>query len=239
MKTKRVRIRIIYYIILIIFIIGYIIYSFRNLHIRSKDLLVNHDTKIPAEYLSLLNLKDTSDIKPVINYVTKYRFPISLVDYKKKYTLIIYKIIDSLDIQITKVIHVNHSYSDKKTNVIYSIVNENHFELSFSSDTTYKLQYIELNLSGDSISNIYQSDTLVTYYLKFDQISWTKFPNKYLDIYIEPKDISPIAKKIPASISFIQHKGSLYFILLSVNDYSSYFEKEILQNLIIKTPKAI
>ncbi len=100
MSVNGGRLRIIYFIIVSLLIIGYLTYSMRNIYNNHDGLILNQ--AIPHEYLSLLNLKDTSDVKIVINYTTKYRFPITLIDYKNKYTLIIYKICDSLEISLKK-----------------------------------------------------------------------------------------------------------------------------------------
>jgi len=232
MKSRRFKASIVYYTIIVIVFIGYLFYALRNMADSQNNLLLTKENPLSLEYLSLFNLRDTFDMKPLINYITKHRSPISLFDYKKKYTLIIYKICDNFEIPITNVLQIKNTSSDSKTNNIYTSVNENHFQLYFSDDTTNKFNFININLSGDSIINLIQSNYTIAYYLKFGQISWSKLPNNNLDVYIEPKDISPFAKKIPASIGFIRHTNSLYFVLLSVNDYSKSFDTKLLQNLL-------
>jgi hypothetical protein len=235
MNAKRAKFRIAYFIIVSLGIVGFLIYFILDISHDHDRLILNED--IPSEYLSILKIKDTSELKPLISYNTKYRFPITLMDYKTKYTLIIYKVCDSLAVPITKFVHIKYNYSLGRSFGIYTVVNENIFELNFLDDTIKKCFQIEMNLSGDSISNLMQSDTLISYYLKFDQISWTKNSNNFLDIYIEPKDITPFAKKIPASIAFLKRNNSLFFILLTVNGYNTSFETKFLLNLLLPYPQ--
>jgi hypothetical protein len=230
MNAKRAKFRITYFVIVSLGIAGFLIYFVLDIYHDHDRLILNEN--IPSEYLSIFKIKDTSELKPLISYNTKYRFPITLMDYQTKYTLIIYKISDSLTVPVAKFVHVNYNYSFKSSGT-YSVVNENLFELNFLHDSTKKYYQIEINLSGDSISNLTQSDTLISYYLKFNQISWTKNSNRFLDIYIEPKDITPFAKTIPASIAFLKHNNSLFFILLSVNGYNTSFDTKLLLNLLL------
>jgi hypothetical protein len=231
MNYKGRPMRNLYYVFVGIFIVGFVTYYFHNIFNNRDIVTLSQD--IPSEYLSILNQNDTSEIKPVITYSSKYRFPITLLDYKQKYTLIIFKISDQFGIKTTDDIHIKQHYSNEKTYGTYSIVNENHFEVYYHNDSAFKFNRIEVNLSGDSITNIIQSDTLLLYYLKFNQISWTKKNNGILDIYIEPKDVSPIAKKIPASIAFIKRANSFFFVLFTVNDYSSSFDQGMLLKLLL------
>jgi hypothetical protein len=82
MVEKNIRNRIMYYILIGLYLLGYLIYSSHEL-IKNSDRLVIDQDSPSSEYLSFLNIGDTSDFKPVINYNPKFRFPISLIDYKK------------------------------------------------------------------------------------------------------------------------------------------------------------
>jgi hypothetical protein len=231
-KEKSKKIKIAYYVIGGLLVIGYLIYLMTAFY-KNKDSLTL-TKNYPSEYLSLLNIKDTSEIHPVINYTTKFRFPISLIDYQNKYALIIYKISDSSEnISLTKQILLNKNYSYEKSSEIYLGVNENYFELFYhNNDRKMPFGQLSLNLSGDSISNLTQSDSLISYYLLFNQISWTRKPDNFMDIYIEPKDATPLAKMIPASVTFLKRNGSIYFVMLSINDHSSAIDKSLIRNLI-------
>jgi hypothetical protein len=231
MPKKNIRNRIIYYFIIGFFLFGYLIYSSYELFKNFDNLVLNKD--LPSnEYLSFLNFGDSSDFKPVINHSSKFRFPISLIDYKKKYTIIIYKLSDSFDNSVSNQIIVDKNYSDQKTTGIYTIVNENIFRMYYRSDTSIRSNQFKVHLSGDSIVNSMQSDSIVMYNMKFDQISWSKIPEKYLDIYIEPKNVTPFAGKIPASIAFIKRNKSLYFIMLSMNDNTANLDPRILPHVL-------
>ncbi|MDP4251944.1 MAG: hypothetical protein Q8918_17730, partial [Bacteroidota bacterium] len=87
------------------------------------------------------------------------------------------------------------------------------FTLDYSNDTTNRIDKIILNLSGDSLQIRVSGDTLVNYYLRFKQISWSNGPDRKLDVYIEPRGFLCI----PADIAFIKRQNKLYFILVSIN----------------------
>ncbi len=230
MKGKKAR--IVYYVILGILVFYFLIYPFSKFFKIKNDSYIQDHT-VPSDYSSLFVTRDTAVLKKITSYSTKYRFPICLFDYKSKYALIVYKISDSINNPLSKEITVRKSYSRNYSSEVYTIVNEKYFELKYNDDTIRKITHIELNLSGDSITNQVQNDSLVLYYLLFHQISWTKNPNTSLDIYIEPIGFTAFSNRIPASIAFIKRNNSLYFVLLSVGDESSSIDRTILPGLLL------
>lgn len=235
MNFKKNKLKTIYFLVVILGTVWFVTYFVRNIHIDQDTLVINKDA--PTEYLSIVDIKDTSELKPKINYVTKYRAPITLLNYKNRYSLIFYKICNNIEVPITQFININYDYSLYNSSQTYSVVKEKYFELNFLDDTTGKITKLKLNLVGDSISNLIKSDTLLLYNLKFSQISWFVNSNKFFDINIELRNITPFSKKIPASIAFLKRDNSLFFILLSVNDDGSYFDKNMLMNLLFPVSK--
>jgi hypothetical protein len=201
---------------------------------RAKTDSLKLSKDIPEEYKSFFNFRDTSLFNIALSYNTKYRAPFSVIDYKTKCTIIIYKITDSITESLQRLIKVSHHFSSNNRGIIYDVVNEYGFYLAYSPDTTNKINSINLNLFGDSIQNIIQSDTIINYYLKFNQISWSKDFDKSLDIYIEPDGNFTKTTRIPSCIMFIKRHSKLYFILLSVKSDDDYLDKHLLQNLVSK-----
>jgi hypothetical protein len=201
---------------------------------RAKTDNLVFSKEIPHDYKSLFNFSDSSLFQIVLSYNTKYRAPFALIDYKTKYKIIIFKVGDSITESLQSFIKVRHKYSNDNAGTIYNAVNESRFYLAYSQDTTNNIASITLNLFGDSIQNIIKSDTCINYYLRFNQISWSRNFNKNLDIYIEPEGNFTKTTRIPSSIMFIKHNNKVYFILFTVNNDDEYFDKHLLQNLLSK-----
>lgn len=230
MKHKGRLLKIIFFGILFLIAAIYIIQNMRNLHKYHDILLPNSD--IPSDYMAFLNPKDSLDVKLRLNYSSKYRYPVCVLDYKNRYRLIIYKIQDSFEFPLTGKIKINTQKPFEKTEGIYNIVDESNFRLYISGDTSKNYNQIDLNLSGDSISILSNSDSLLLYYLKFNHISWLNAFNKYVDVYIQPTYSLPLSKNMPASLAFIKRNNSLYFIFLTVSDSTEYFKEDLMLSLI-------
>jgi hypothetical protein len=201
-------------------IAAFFVYEFFSTRDSYRNNVKGYDVtdSIPAEYLLMIKKSDSLKIKPVISYFPSNKFPISLFDYNEKYTIIIHKLVKNIFKPLNKNVTILRHSLKAATGVNYGVVNENIFELNYNLDDSAKYDLpILLNLSGDSISVLRQTDSLVAYYLRFNHISLSFEGTKHPYFYIESKINFPSAYKIPALIYLAEKQGNLYFILVSIN----------------------
>jgi hypothetical protein len=106
MKNKKIRkiVRLIVYILLGVFMINaiYAIYSLTNA--SEEDLPMTQE--FPPEYLNLFTPESKNDLKLEISYPSKVRNTISTFEYKKKYSIILYKLDATMNIALNNLISV-------------------------------------------------------------------------------------------------------------------------------------
>jgi len=187
---------------------------------------------IPKEYLSLIKEVDTSKLKFLLSYFSSNRFPISLLDYDTKYTIIIHKLAENVSEPLYKDVIVLRGNTKPVSSGTYGVVNENMFEFKYNLDDSVKYELpIRLNLSADSLRVLRQTDSLYAWYLLLGHIYLNFDKANRLYLYIAQNTDFPFGYKAPAFIYLIREQGCLYFILLSVNSKNEMLDSRLALHL--------
>jgi len=190
----------------------------------------NYEVKdsIPQEYLSLIKEADTSKLKFLLSYFSSNRFPISLLDYEEKYTIIIHKLAENISAPLYRDVIVLRGGAKPVVSGTYGVVNENMFEFKYNLDDSVRYDLpIRLNLSGDSIRVLSQTDSLYAWYLRLGHIYLSFHRANRTYFYIAPNINFPFLYKVPAFIYLMRKQSCLYLILLSVNSKTEMFDSKL------------
>lgn len=178
-----------------------------------------------------LNLK-RSDLSKTFTYKEMERNPITWVKYGK-YDITIYKINLTENKPLTEIITEISGDDGIQGYGPYSIVNKGNYELNYKCGSVPTVSRIQLILDVDSSQILKKNDSIVYYYIRFNQLSLKYNGNDTTDIVISKKEHIMWTKSIPANLLLRKRDKDLYLFLMTCSD-TKIADKNFLYKLLIK-----
>jgi len=198
----------------------------------------NNPTKVSedtvAEYINLFPQSIKSQLITRCTYQSRGRSPISLINYGK-YGLTIYKVDTTVDILMDKVV-LKLEESNEGSDIVYSKVREPNFKLLYKMDYIKPKGKIILALSGDSVLTTNKNDSLISYYMEFNNFS-LRYENENIpDIYAETEEMFRLQNKTTSiNLMLLKRNKVMYFLMLCPSKKEDKIEKNILYNILYRT----
>ena len=215
-------------IILIFFVIFLAYNSGKNPNYEFKTLKT-----APEEYWNLFQGSINKKM-PVKSLILKYQNPISEFDLdNKKYFIQVVKLDTSIEQSLDNYLTLSNSKKLSTNAITYYPMG--HFFAVFYKTGKNKVSHINFNLVGDSVRTILRNDTIACFYSNFKLFSMNYGDSDTTAIYSnsDRADETQLSgSSLPIEIVFLKRNKSIYFMLMSVNDYRTKLEPRQLYNLI-------
>ena len=161
--------------------------------------------------------------------------PISVIEFNKKFNIIICK--DSLvqDKPVRSLISVEYRREKYSSYEEYNTVFNGSYQFYSRINLPTKTDHVFLTLAGDSISNIVKNDSIFSYHLYCDNISMRYSPKNIIDIYAKGAPAPPFGNKkfISMNILFIKRANILYTLMLFPLDYEVHAPPDLLYDIVL------
>lgn len=216
-------------IVLAFFIIFLAYHSGKNPDHEFKSLKT-----APKEYWNLLPDSVSKKVTVFQTLILKDQNPISDFDVDNgKYFIQILKWNAMTDQSLDNFLTFSNSKELSTNDITYYPIG--HFFAVFYKTRKNSVSHINFNLVGDSVRTIFRNDTIACFYSKFSSFSINYGNSDTTAIYAHSNradETQLSGSTLPIEIVFLKRNKSVYFMLMSVNDYGTRLEPEQLLNLI-------
>jgi hypothetical protein len=183
----------------------------------------------------LFPLKSMNKLKLIKKYQSKVRGPVSLFLFNKQYSIVTYQI-DSLEIlDLTRSLHTEVKDVERSSNISYRIIvnKELDFRFQYKAGILKNSSEIYLTLSGDSIKNVAQNDSIFNYNLLSNNISIRYQANDPIDIFLDNYGDESSNKRTPMNILFLRRNNHVYLLIMTPNEAKKMMPDDLLYNILM------
>ncbi len=174
-------------------------------------------------------------LKMVEKYQSKVRNPVTLLEYRNRYSLLYYKFDSLKDFELSNV-KIKQASVDRTQDVSYRIIVNNYtkFKLEYKSGLLKPASELFLTFSGDSIKNIIKSNSVIGYSLLLNNLSIKYNAEEPIDFYIE--NAGNFVTQSPTHLNlflFKKHSEVYLLIVTPINGKEKVeerFPEELFQN---------
>jgi hypothetical protein len=188
----------------------------------------------PEEYWKLFPGSVNKKISVFQSLILKDQNPVSEFDLdNKKYFIQVVKLETSTEQSLNDFLTLSNSKELSTNAMTYYPIG--HFFAVFYKTGKNKISHINFNLIGDSVRTILRNDTIACFYSNFKLFSMNYGDSDKTAIYSnsDRADETPLSgSSLPIEIVFLKRNDSIYFLLMSVNDFKTKMEPRQLYNLI-------
>ena len=237
MSNNRKNIRIITWVIcglgLLIFLGIRISDGFKQINRSFADDLPLTYT-IPSEDSNLIAKKYLSKLKVNKIVRSRNRGPISLIYFDTGYHLIIYKIDLVKDGLLKDVLHTDIESVDRTTGTVYTVIDHNNFfQFQYQAGSAKPVSNIYLTLAGDSLNNLVDNDSVISYHLLCKNFSIRYAANGPIDLFVVGQEgMFAVTNTVPMDLLFLKRDGAIYLLLMTPNDPKSPIAPNLLFNIV-------
>lgn len=167
-------------------------------------------------------------------YQSNNKSLIALSTFDGKYYLISYKINLIKDTLLSNVLHMVLKSVEPTTMEPYTSINENlSFKFNYREAPKISVRQVYLTLSGDSLKNIVNCDSIVSYYFLCNNFSIKYTENEPIDIFVVGRD-KPfgVTTVIPMDLLFLKRDGAVYLMMMTPNNSHSTIQPDLLYNIV-------
>ena len=186
----------------------------------------------PAEYDNLFNTNAKTEMILDESINTLGRNPISNFTYKKKYSVVVYKIRSSISSSLREFIQTQTREISRNSQNVYNSVQLPGFQLSFMADSISEVSHIFFTIYGDSITRVIDNDSVIDYNLFLNTVSVRYGQVDAEDITIEKA--GTFSSNVPLELVFINKRSGLFLITISNINSRSPISKELVNKLFSK-----
>ncbi len=148
--------------------------------------------------------------------------------------IIIYKIDLIKDGLLKDVLHTNIESVDRTTGTVYTVINHNNFfQFQYQVGSAQPVSNIYLTLAGDSLKNLVQNDSVMSYHLLCKNFSIRYNKDGPIDLFVVGQEgMLATTTIIPMDLLFLKRDGAIYLLIMTPNDPKSPIPPDLLYNVV-------
>jgi hypothetical protein len=190
---------------------------------------------IPSEDSIVIAKKYLPKLKANKIVHSRNRGPISLIYFDTVYYLIFYRIDLIKDGPLKEVLHTDIESVDRTTGTVYTVINHNNFfQFQFQAGPANPVSNIYLTLAGDSLKNLVENDSVMSYHLLCKNLSIRYTENGPIDLFVVGQEgMLASTAIIPMDLVFLDRDGAVYLLIMTPNDPKSTIAPDLLYNVVM------
>jgi len=169
-------------------------------------------------------------------YRSKERGPISHLVFDNKFRIAIYKIELNSTANMNDLLHVKEKNLDQSLGVDYRVTGLSYFYLLYKGGKSKPISQVYLSIGGDSVSTVVKNDSLASYHLLCENLSFKYSPDEPTDLYFESRiDFEAVEyQKISLDILLLRKTGALYLLIMAPIDNTASIDPKLLYDIVDK-----
>jgi len=192
----------------------------------SKTIAKEDSSLIAQQYWHKLHVDET--------YNSKVRNPVSFLIYENAYELIIGRIDLEKEETFNDLIIIENKSVTSSAYYTYNNIEHNHyFNFKYLVGPINPANHLYLTLSGDSISVIRKTDSLISYHLICKNVSIRYAEDAPKDFFFIGKEgFLNITKRVPLNISLLRKGKAVFFLLLAPHTSKGTVPADLLDKML-------
>ncbi|PZF73749.1 hypothetical protein DN068_07060 [Taibaiella soli] len=190
---------------------------------------------IPQEYLALIKEEDVRNVASAFSFSSNVRDTISRMYLRSNTEVIIYKMgrvsNESLK-QRVSFLEESHKTSNLK---VYGNAATDKYDLYYLEGKPDSITRLRLTVFGDSLKEEVVTDSLLSFYFKFQNFSISNDINGRIDLIGEVKRNGSADEMEPATLLFFKKNGNLYLLISSRRKNIKAYDQNLLKQVIEKS----
>lgn len=204
--------------------------------IANSPEIVEIRDSIPSEDSGLFDNEYMDQLKPNKIYTEKGRASVSLISFGKDYHLFIYPIALIGDIPFRKLLSIQAQGSTTTNLKVYSIITHNNLiKFKYLDEPASPVAKIFIRVSGDSLQNVIENDTIASYHLLCKNFSISYMEDGPVSIFMEGTDRPFGYTIIPADLMLLKRQKKVYLLIMTPNNFKKGIPADLLYNIVRKS----
>lgn len=193
-----------------------------------------HISAVSLNDYHLISEKYSDKLKEGISYQSNNRNPVTVFHFDNKYRLISYKIDFTRNISLNNALALTIKNVDRSNNEVYTVISKDlPFRFQYHNVQIMPVSKIYLTLSGDSLQNVQQNDSIISHYLICSNMSIRYKVKEPLDIFlVGPDRALGTTATFPMDLLLLKKGSAVYLMIMTPDTSQRTIAPDLLYNIV-------